>query len=140
MFNNGRKAFEVGVPATDVPTMPIEFAVAAYRLGHSMIRQDYSWNDIFDNDSARSTTSSNSPPGAATSAAIRGCPSIWVADFRRLYDFKEAGRADLAVPEAQVQPGACASTPARAALATLPGFAGGRGQPRLPQPHPGARW
>mgnify|MGYP006352836687 CR=1 FL=1 len=38
VFNQGRKAFEVGVPPTDVPTMPIEFSVAAFRLGHSMIR------------------------------------------------------------------------------------------------------
>ena len=33
VFNNGRKAFEVGVAPTDVPTMPIEFSVAAFRLG-----------------------------------------------------------------------------------------------------------
>ena len=38
VFNNGRKAFEVGATPTDVPTMPIEFSIAAYRLGHSMIR------------------------------------------------------------------------------------------------------
>ena len=48
VFNNGRKAFEVGVPATQVPTMPIEFSVAAFRLGHSMIRREYNWNAIFD--------------------------------------------------------------------------------------------
>jgi hypothetical protein len=48
VFTNGRKAFEVGLPATDVPTMPIEFSVAAYRLGHSMVRRAYNWNRIFD--------------------------------------------------------------------------------------------
>ena len=48
VFTNGRKAFEVGVPPTDVPTMPIEFSVAAFRLGHSMIRRAYNWNQIFD--------------------------------------------------------------------------------------------
>ena len=48
VFTNGRKAFEVGVTPTDVPTMPIEFSVAAYRLGHSMIRRAYNWNRIFD--------------------------------------------------------------------------------------------
>src|SRR5918997_6483622 len=51
VFNNGRKAFEVGVAPTDVPTMPIEFSVAAFRLGHSMIRRAYNWNSIFDFDS-----------------------------------------------------------------------------------------
>src|SRR5215211_5205323 len=48
VFNNGRKAFEVGVNPMDVPTMPIEFSVAAFRLGHSMIRGSYNWNRRFD--------------------------------------------------------------------------------------------
>jgi len=39
VFTNGRKAFEVGVAPTQIPTMPIEFSVAAYRLGHSMVRE-----------------------------------------------------------------------------------------------------
>ena len=30
-----------------MPTMPIEFSVAAFRLGHSMVRADYSWNKVF---------------------------------------------------------------------------------------------
>ena len=29
--------------------MPIEFSVAAFPLGHSMIRSAYNWNKIFDN-------------------------------------------------------------------------------------------
>ena len=31
---------------TNNPFMPIEFAVAAYRFGHSMVREDYALNDI----------------------------------------------------------------------------------------------
>jgi hypothetical protein len=49
VFRNGRKAFEVGATPTDVPTMPIEFSIAAYRLGHSMVRRAYNWNARFDN-------------------------------------------------------------------------------------------
>jgi hypothetical protein len=49
VFTSGRKAFEVGAPPTDVPTMPLEFSVAAFRLGHSMIRAAYNWNKVFDN-------------------------------------------------------------------------------------------
>src|SRR3954452_13206853 len=30
VFTNGRRAFEVGVAPTDIPTMPIEFSVAAF--------------------------------------------------------------------------------------------------------------
>ncbi len=32
-------------PVTDQPFMPVEFAVAAYRLGHSMVRPGYRLND-----------------------------------------------------------------------------------------------
>ena len=34
-------------PRRDVPTMPVEFSVAAFRLGHSMVRPTYNWNRIF---------------------------------------------------------------------------------------------
>ncbi len=47
VFKNGRKVFEVGAAATDMPTMPLEFSVAAYRLGHSMVRAAYNWNMNF---------------------------------------------------------------------------------------------
>ena len=49
VFANGRKAFEVGADPMTVPTMPIEFSVAAFRLGHSMIRGVYQWNRRFEN-------------------------------------------------------------------------------------------
>ena len=51
VFNQGRKVFEVGATPTDVPTMPIEFSVAGFRLGHSMVRAAYNWNKIFDDGS-----------------------------------------------------------------------------------------
>ena len=38
-----------GADPTQVPTMPVEFSVAAFRLGHSMIRAKYDWNVEFDN-------------------------------------------------------------------------------------------
>jgi hypothetical protein len=101
VFNQGRKAFEVGVPATDVPTMPIEFSVAAFRLGHSMIRRAYNWNKIFDDGFGSLDLLFTF---SATSGDLGGgqrLPSTWIADFRRLYDFKEANRPNLAVPEAK---------------------------------------
>jgi Animal haem peroxidase len=72
VFGNGRKAFEVGAPPTAVPTMPIEFSVAAFRLGHWMIRPAYNWNRVFDTGRARSTCCSSSPQGAEPSAAVAG--------------------------------------------------------------------
>jgi hypothetical protein len=101
VFNNGRKAFETGAAPTDVPTMPIEFSVAAFRLGHSMIRRAYNWNARFP---GREGTLDFLFLFSATSGdpALGGemrLPSNWIADFRRLYDFKgDAGRADLAAP------------------------------------------
>jgi heme peroxidase len=97
VFNNGRKAFEVGALPASTPTMPVEFSVAAFRLGHAMIRQAYDWNVAF-------------PSGEGTLAflfifsGLSGdmfggvrLPSNWIADWRGLYDFKgEQNRNDLA--------------------------------------------
>jgi hypothetical protein len=122
VFNQGRKAFEVGVRPTQVPTMPIEFSVAAFRLGHSLIRATYNWNRVFDD-------------GAGTLellfafAGLNGdflgaprLPSNWIADFRRLFDFGEAGRADLVVPAAKLNRAMRIDTRLVDPLRTLPGF------------------
>jgi hypothetical protein len=98
VFTNGRKAFEVGARPTDVPTMPIEFSVAAYRLGHSMVRAAYNWNARFPHGQG---TLGFLFTFSATSGNLGGdprLPSNWIADFRRLYDFGEARRRDLVVP------------------------------------------
>jgi Animal haem peroxidase len=98
VFSNGRKIFEPGVDATTVPTMPIEFAIAAFRLGHSMIRQAYDWNRRFDDGAGTlDLLFEFSGTGGSLGGDTR-LPSNWIADFRRLYDFTEAGRADLAPP------------------------------------------
>ena len=47
VFTNGRKVVQPGAAPTDMPTMPVEFSVAAFRLGHSMIRPVYDWNRRF---------------------------------------------------------------------------------------------
>ena len=48
VFTEGRKVFETSPVPGDSPTMPVEFSVAAFRLGHSMIRTAYNWNHVFD--------------------------------------------------------------------------------------------
>ena len=122
VFNSGRKAFEVGVPATDVPTMPIEFSVAAFRLGHSMIRRAYDWNNIFDNGSGTLDFLFTFSAGSGNLGGGSRLASSWIADFRRLYDFNEAGRADLAVPEAQFNRAMRIDTTLANPLESLPGF------------------
>ncbi len=47
VFTNGRKLVEPGATPDSVPAMPVEFSVAAFRLGHSMVRATYNWNRIF---------------------------------------------------------------------------------------------
>jgi hypothetical protein len=98
VFNNGRKAFEVSAAPTDVPTMPIEFSIAGFRLGHSMVRAAYNWNKIFDQgggtlDLLFTFSATGGNLGSDTRLA-----SIWIADFRRLYDFAEANKPGLTVP------------------------------------------
>ncbi|WP_433272046.1 peroxidase family protein [Actinosynnema sp. CS-041913] len=118
VFANGRRFFEAPgrgyTGALQPATMPLEFSVAAYRLGHSMIRAAYQWNRVFNSDGPGgiatllqlftfSGTSGNFQPGSGlpelddpNSGTVDTLPTNWIADFRRLYDFTEAERPDLA--------------------------------------------
>ena len=101
VFTNGRKIVEVGAAPTDVPAMPIEFSIAAFRLGHSMIRKDYAWNKVF-HDHLGSLDLLFAFTG--TSGFLGGgsrLPTNWIADWRRLYDLTETGRNDLKAPTGQ---------------------------------------
>jgi hypothetical protein len=122
VFRNGRKAFEVGATPTDVPTMPIEFSVAAFRLGHSMIRRAYNWNKRFDDGTGFLELLFAFSAGSGDLGFERRLPSNWIADFRRLYDFTEAGRADLAVPETKFNRAMRIDTTLVRPLKELPGF------------------
>jgi hypothetical protein len=126
VFNNGRRAFEVGAIPTDVPTMPIEFSVAAFRLGHSMIRRAYNWNKRFDNGDGLLDLLFDFSGGSGNLRGGQRLPSNWIADFRRLYDFREAGRANLAVPEGKFNRAMRIDTTLVTPLKTLPGFPRGR--------------
>jgi heme peroxidase len=113
VFTHGRKFFEVF--PTFTATMPIEFSVAAYRLGHSMVRGAYQWNRVFRAGGPLGVatllqlftftgTSGNFTP--TTNQAdldnpdfgenIR-LPTNWIVDWRRLHDFKVPG-TNLAAP------------------------------------------
>jgi hypothetical protein len=98
VFNHGRKVFEPNAALDAVPTMPIEFSIAGFRLGHAMVRANYNWNKIFDNGGGTlgllfTFSSTGGDLGGDTRLA-----SIWIADFRRLYDFGEANKPALTVP------------------------------------------
>jgi Animal haem peroxidase len=131
VFNQGRKAFEAGVPATDVPTMPIEFSVAAFRLGHAMVRRAYNWNKIFDDGFATLDLLFRFSATGGNLDGLQRLPSNWIADFRRLYDFKEANKPGLAVPESKFNRAMRIDTTLVDPLKNLPtGAFGGPAAPR----------
>lgn len=134
VFTYGRRYFEVPVsgpygdqdgygvlPPVDAPTMPIEFSVAAYRLGHSLARDKYQWNRVFrtggplggeaslfqlftfTGTSGILTPVKNTPEGLAQLDDPNGgtfltLPTNWIVDFRRLHDFTPYGRPELLPP------------------------------------------
>jgi len=98
VFRNGRKVFEVGADPFSMPTMPVEFSVAGFRLGHSMIRDTYDWNARFPSGSGSLDLLFTF---SATSGDLGGNPTLpsnWIADWRRLYRFSQIDRADLNPP------------------------------------------
>ena len=164
VFTNGRRVFEVPhtsngngsshyaneymrIYAGDRPTMPIEFSIAAFRFGHSMIRGAYHWNRVFNGSgpggiatleqlfqfSGTSGVLSPTPISDPESGANETLPSNWIADFRRLYDFAEVGRSDLVPPAGQSNDTKLLDTLLVDPLKNLPvGSFGGRGKPAPP--------
>ncbi|GIH24935.1 myeloperoxidase [Acrocarpospora phusangensis] len=146
VFINGRRYFEgqyQGLLPGDSPTMPIEFSVAAYRVGHSMIRSGYEWNSVFNSngtDPRRITDATldllfsfSGTSGFVT--AENPLPTNWVADFRRLFDFGEAGRDDLVVPPRDFNLARRIDTLLADPLAALPAGSFGDPNAQVPEIH-----
>ncbi|MGB7433498.1 MAG: peroxidase family protein [Ahrensia sp.] len=86
--------------AGEVPFMPLEFSVAAYRHGHSQVREVYDWNVNFGTGSGILPSSPfgllfDFSGGSGTRLDQENLPTNWVADFRRLYDFSEHNLPNL---------------------------------------------
>ena len=102
VFANGRVLVEPAAAPTDVPTMPVEFSIAAFRLGHSMIRPTYNWNRRFPGQAGGLEYMFDFSGLGGTLGGDLILASNWLADWRRMYDFAAAGRADLAPPNGNV--------------------------------------
>jgi hypothetical protein len=98
VFTHGRKVVQPGAAPTSMPTMPVEFSVAGFRLGHSMIRPVYDWNRRFPQGVGfLEYMFQFSAAGGDLGGADR-LLSNWLADWRRMYDFPAGGHPGLAAP------------------------------------------
>lgn len=88
------------------PYMPVEFSVAAFRLGHSMVRSEYHFNRIFEPEGLTKATLDHlfaftgrsgrivgelAPTGSTPPGPVAALPSNWVVDWRRFYDLGADG-------------------------------------------------
>lgn len=92
VLSNGNKFF---FPTVKKPFMPVEFAGAAFRFGHSMVRNRYQWNKVFrDGGTKKSATLSDLIDFTGSQGLTSGTVkkehllSVWAVDWRRFYEFQ----------------------------------------------------
>lgn len=88
----------------EIPAMPLEFSVAAFRFGHTMVRQEYEWNINFSTGGFFGDAPANFefPTGelqdlslfafTSTSGMLHKdnpLPTNWITDWRRMLDFSD---------------------------------------------------
>ncbi len=96
VFAGGRKVVQPDAGPTEVPTMPVEFSVAAFRLGHSMVRDSYNWNRRFPGQAGSLDYMFDFSGLGGTLGGDLVLISSWLADWRRMYDFAAGGHPELA--------------------------------------------
>lgn len=77
--------------------MPLEFSVAAFRFGHSMVRDRYEWNFIQNSGNGRTATINNLFGFTGFSGNLQNKPRLesdWIIDWRRFYDLTKVGYPD----------------------------------------------
>lgn len=96
VLKNGFKIFD----KKDHDCMPIEFSVAAFRYGHSMIRPAYEWNRVFNSKPGAlapgslellfefTEFSGSTTPGDSGFFGGDTLPSNWAVDWRLMFDIE----------------------------------------------------
>jgi hypothetical protein len=99
ILHEGRKFYRF----KKIPYMPVEFSAAAYRMGHSMVRQVYGHNRVFTPPAIPATldllfqfsglsggiVGDLAPDPLTGPTPVRLLPGNWIIDWRRFYDFKK---------------------------------------------------
>ena len=104
LHKQAAEVLETGEPKVFKPTdgkglfMPLEFSVAAFRFGHSMVRNKYEWNFIHNSSKHAGPATMNDLVGFTRfSGNLQGKPRLesdWVIDWRRFYDLTAVGFPD----------------------------------------------
>jgi hypothetical protein len=81
---NGRRFYHFA----DEPFIPVEFAVAGYRMGHSMVREEYNYNRVFRSGGVTAASLGllfmfSGLSGDGTTVPI---PSDWIIDWRHFHE------------------------------------------------------
>ena len=80
------------------PFIPVEFAIAAYRFGHSMVRENYDYNRIFGpaggpprlaNATLALLFNFTGLSGSVDGKGLKAVPSDWVIDWRGFHEVGE---------------------------------------------------
>ncbi|MET0576325.1 MAG: heme peroxidase family protein [Mesorhizobium sp.] len=108
ILHDGRKFYRF----KKVPYMPVEFSAAAYRIGHSMVRQRYTHNKVFNTpqDFALFFLFSGLSGQIVGDLAAGGggfptLPSNWIIDWRRFYELGNSGGAPVVMtPSRRIDP------------------------------------
>lgn len=67
--------------------LPLEFTVAAFRLGHAMVRSEYNWNKVFSNGDANLEQMFNFTGGGRMGGTDRkALPTFWIVDWNLFYE------------------------------------------------------
>lgn len=102
---NGRKFYKFkGKPFNGTPFMPVEFSVAAYRLGHNMIRDIYDFNRVFSRDCGAINGGTLRGPlnllfvftGNGHLGSLPTLPGRWIIDWRRFFEVDGSGLLNFA--------------------------------------------
>lgn len=92
---HGCRWFRVSEP--DDLYMPLEFSAAAFRIGHTMVREKYNWNwyhaegGLGVNEGA-SLTQLFEQTASNGGGHFKGLPGDWLIDWRRFYEFPEGSK------------------------------------------------